>query len=29
LLEHFERLEEKLEENRVTREIILGDGYLN
>lgn len=29
LLEHFGKLEEKLEENNVTREIILGDGYLN
>ena len=29
LLEHFEKLEEKLEENKATREIILGDGYLN
>ena len=29
LLEHFEKLEEKLEENRTMREIILGDGYLN
>jgi len=29
LLEHFGKLEEKLEENRATREIILGDGFLN
>jgi len=29
LLEHFEKLEEKLEENKMMREIILGDGYLN
>jgi ATP-dependent Lon protease len=29
LLEHFERLEEKLEENKMMRAIILGDGYLN
>lgn len=29
LLEHFEKLEEKLEENRAMRELILGDGYLN
>lgn len=29
LLEHFEKLEEKLEANRVIREIILGDGFLN
>lgn len=29
LLEHFEKLEEKLEENRALRELILGDGYLN
>ena len=29
LLEHFGRLEEKLEENRMMREIILGDGFLN
>ncbi|MCW9065884.1 MAG: LON peptidase substrate-binding domain-containing protein [Ignavibacteriaceae bacterium] len=29
LLEHFDKLEEKLEENRSMRELILGDGYLN
>lgn len=29
LLEHFDRLEEKLEENKTMRELILGDGYLN
>ena len=29
LLEHFEKLEEKLEENRMMREIIIGDGFLN
>jgi hypothetical protein len=29
LLEHFEKLEEKLEKNKATREIILGDGFLN
>jgi uncharacterized protein len=29
LLDHFEKLEQKLEENKMTREIILGDGYLN
>jgi len=29
LLNHFEKLEEKLEENRAMRELILGDGYLN
>lgn len=29
LLEHFEKLEEKLEENKMMRQIILGDGYLN
>lgn len=29
LLDHFEKLEAKLEENKMTREIILGDGYLN
>jgi len=29
LLEHFDRLEEKVEENRSMRELILGDGYLN
>ena len=29
LLEHFGKLEEKLEENRAMREIILGDGFLN
>jgi len=29
LLDHFEKLEEKLEENRTMRELILGDGYLN
>jgi Lon protease-like protein len=29
LLEHFEKLGEKLEENKMTREIILGDGFLN
>lgn len=29
LLEHFEKLEEKLEENKTTRDLILGDGYLN
>ena len=29
LLEHFDKLEEKLEKNRATRELILGDGYLN
>lgn len=29
LLEHFDKLEEKLEENNTTRNIILGDGYLD
>ncbi|MGB5287859.1 MAG: LON peptidase substrate-binding domain-containing protein [Ignavibacteriaceae bacterium] len=29
LLNHFEKLEEKLEENKMIKEIILGDGYLN
>lgn len=29
LLEHFDKLEEKLEENNTTRNIILGDGFLN
>jgi Lon protease-like protein len=29
LLEHFDRLEEKLQENKVMRELIIGDGYLN
>jgi Lon protease-like protein len=29
LLEHFGKLEEKLEENKVMREIIIGDGFLN
>jgi len=29
LLEHFDKLEEKLDKNRATRELILGDGYLN
>jgi uncharacterized protein len=29
LLDHFEKLEQKLETNKQTREIILGDGYLN
>ena len=29
LLDHFEKLEAKLEENKMMREIILGDGYLN
>ena len=29
LLEHFGKLEEKLEENRMMREIILGDGFIN
>lgn len=29
LLNHFDKLEEKLEENRAMRELILGDGYLN
>jgi len=29
LLDHFEKLEQKLELNKQTREIILGDGYLN
>ena len=29
LLEHFGKLEEKLEENRAATEIILGDGFLN
>ena len=29
LLDHFEKLETKLEENKMMREIILGDGYLN
>lgn len=29
LLDHFEKLEAKLEENKMLREIILGDGYLN
>jgi Lon protease-like protein len=28
LLEHFEKLGEKLEENKIIREIILGDGFL-
>ena len=29
LLNHFDKLEEKLEENQAMRELILGDGYLN
>ena len=29
LLEHFGKLEEKLEENRMMREIIIGDGFVN
>ena len=29
LLNHFEKLEQKIEENKMMREIILGDGYLN
>ena len=29
LLDHFEKLEEKLQENKMIKEIILGDGYLN
>lgn len=29
LLEHFEKLEERLESNRMMREIILGDGFIN
>ena len=29
LLEHFDKLEEKLQENKSVRELILGDGYLN
>lgn len=29
LVDHFNKLEEKLEENLVMREIVLGDGYLN
>lgn len=29
LLEHFDKLEEKLQENKMMRELILGDGYLN
>ena len=29
LLDHFEKLEQKIEGNKQTREIILGDGYLN
>ena len=29
LLDHFEKLEQKLEENKQMREIIIGDGYLN
>jgi len=29
LLDHFEKLEQKLELKKQTREIILGDGYLN
>ncbi|MFI5237039.1 MAG: LON peptidase substrate-binding domain-containing protein [Ignavibacteriales bacterium] len=29
LLEHFDKLEEKLEENNTNRNIILGDGFLN
>lgn len=29
LLDHFEKMEAKLEENKMMREIILGDGYLN
>ena len=29
LLEHFEKLEVKLEKNMVVREIILGDGFIN
>jgi Lon protease-like protein len=29
LLDHFEKLEEKLESNRMIKEIILGDGYIN
>ena len=29
LINHFEKLEEKLEENKIIKGIILGDGYLN
>jgi len=29
LLDHFEKLEEKLEANKMIKKIILGDGYLN
>ena len=29
LLEHFEKLEEKIEQNKAMKEIVLGDGYLN
>jgi len=29
LLDHFEKLEQKLEADKMNREIILGDGYLN
>ena len=29
LLEHFDKLEQKLQENKSVRELILGDGYLN
>ena len=29
LIDHFEKLEQKIEENRSTKEIILGDGYIN
>ena len=29
LLEHFDKLEEKLQENKMMRELILGDGFLN
>ena len=29
LLEHFGKLEEKVEENKMMREIIIGDGFLN
>lgn len=29
LLDHFDKLEEKLESNKMMREIILGDGFLN
>lgn len=29
LLDHFEKLEEKLEANRMIKEIILGNGYIN